>query len=272
MSKDCLRAQRGMVFWINQEAYNQQSKFKSFKGSTLVSSVQTLNRPWLVVSNNINNLNSPTCNVVPITQEEKPSLPVHVNFDWDNKKQTILTEQIRTVDILALGSYICTLSDDIMKSVEEALMIQLGIRPLLCYSDFVLDKTVSNLEKIVSQIIESKCKSVKQTIPVEQLEDTAIKLGQMIEDLVGEAKTEDIKPIVEEKVIEKKSEPEVETKESEPDESIRPNKRNKWTKERKIQYLKDCEELSPQEVMKKYNFSSIPSVFSTKYLCKNSLQ
>lgn len=48
-------------------------------------------------------------------------------------------------------------------------------------------------------------------------------------------------------------------------------KRNTWTNEARMQYLKDCEEMAPREVQEKYGFKTMQSVFQMKYLHKNAL-
>ena len=77
-----------------------------------------------------------------------------------------------------------------MEDVERALQIQYSLRPKFTYADYQLESVVDNLEKIVSAIIEHRTKHIAeelpdkpQPVPMEQIEDAAIKLGQMIEDL-----------------------------------------------------------------------------------------
>ena len=324
-----VRVQRGMVFWFNPErVYGKPKNYIGYKGKTYKSSIQNDNRPWLVISNNKGNSSSPTCNIVPITLEDKTEIPVHVHFTYEGIPQTILCEQPKTVDIMALGEYMYTISDDLMRKVERAMAIQCGIRPSISMVDFTLDNTVQHLEEIVSKILEFKMSEMKEeckksSIPVSQIEDAALHLGQMIEDLVGE----EIKPMT------NQPEPQKTTKEPEPIKQDKPvklqlphsvnpdkpnysgmsaidkfnarlekskqmnnhnidqaisnsigkldisldshtptkGKRNKWTAESRKAILEDCDRLSPQEVMKKYGFKSIQSVFQTKYQCKNAL-
>lgn len=141
MGKTYARVQRGQVYWFDpMKAYGGYDTFIGFNGREYKSSVQLNNRPWLVVSNNEGNSSSPTCNIIPITLEEKTRIPVHVYFSYEGKKQTILTEQMRTVDCLSLQEYIYTVSDDVMEQVEKALVVQYNIRPSVTYADFTLDK------------------------------------------------------------------------------------------------------------------------------------
>ena len=324
MGKTYTRIQRGQVYWFNPaEVYGESLEFTAFNGRTYKSSVQNFNRPWLVTSNNEGNSSSPTCNIVPITLEDKTEIPVHVKFTYEGKRQTILCEQPKTVDCLALKDYMYTVSDSIMEQVEKAIAIQHGIRPQVTYADFTLDSTIRHLEVVIANIIANKVEQVKQelqkeqlpagVIPTSQIEDAALHLGQMIEDLVGEQvkpiiqqpkpqETKEIKPI---KPVTNPQKPHIspfnQSRPSKPNyhgmsaiekfnarynqsqptkkEDTQPSKpiksssgkRNTWTTETRLQYLDDCEKMSPKEVQEKYGFKSIQSVFQMKYLHKNVL-
>lgn len=306
MVKSYSRVQRGQVYWFDPlESYGGYDTYLAFNGKEYPSSVQRNKRPWMVVSNDIGNSTSPTCNIIPITTSEtKSDIPTHVTYIFEGKTQTVLCEQIRTVDCLALKEYSHTVSDEILEKVEKALTIQFNIRPTVTYADFTLDSTIRHLEVVIANIISNKVELVKQelqkqqtpvgVIPKSQIEDAAINLSQMIEDLVGTIKVEDAKPIKEDTpkstvsshVIKPKITPTMsqvdkfnarynkENPEPKSKKSVDTTKsapRNKWTIESRQQYLNDCDKLSPQEVMKKYGFTKIQSVFQTKYLHRNAL-
>lgn len=305
MAKNYSRAKRGMVFWLNlSEAYNMGLKFKAHNGKEYKTSVQRGNRPYLVVSNNQGNDSAPTCNVVPITTEDKTDIPVHVKFTYEGLQQTILVEQPMTVDVMALGDYMCTLSDDVMKRVEKAQVIQNDIRPTVTYMDLKLENLLSHLEEVVSRIIKERVDAIQveeDEVKTAAIEDTALQLGQMLEDLCTPTPkpVETAAPLQESKSI-MLSQPKQKQKKpdysgmspiekfnaryghhtttpkavtpKEPAKTVKKSsKRNTWTLEKRQQYLEDCEKLSPQEVMKKWNLSTVQSVFQTKYTCKNVL-
>lgn len=319
MAKQYSRVRRGMVFWFDPvKSYNQPSNIVSHQMKQLPSHLQLENRPWMVVSNDDGNLNGPTCNIVPITLEDKPKLPCHVKFMYEGRMQTAMCEQVRTVDSVVLKDFMYIVSDEVLRNVERALAVQFSIRPSITTSDFALDTTLKNLEKIVAQIIQEKVNAYKaeissKVLPVSQIEDTALRLGQMLEDLcVTPSQTvpqsapaqepsqvvskpvtspnpvETAKPKQPEKPlsqIEKFNRKLQRTRElngtvpTKPHTSEVPTQvkedvkksRNSWTTEKRKEYLKDCDTLSPSEVMKKWNLGSISSVFSTKYACKNAL-
>lgn len=308
------RVQRGMVFWFNpDEVYGDSMEFEGFNNhKTYKSSVQHGKRPWLVVSNDDGNQSSYTCNVVPLTTEDKANIPVHIHFDYEGRRNTILCEQPRTIDKAALGSYLYTISDELMFKVEKAMAVQFGIRPVITYTDFTLDNVVDHLRNIVDHILQEKSKMIEQQVqsqqnrgggvPMSKIEDAAIELGSVIENLVGVTPSVNPKTIVEEKPEQKEkpqiladTQPKTVTtgnsqidkfnrrmeksqqlqsgKKQQPQQPTpeKKSKRNSWTEESRKQYLQDCETMTPQELMKKYNFKSIQSVFQTKYACKNAL-
>ena len=105
---------RGQIWWVNTN-------------KEIIGSVQSSNRPHLVVSNNIGNRNANIVTVIPCTSEEKKKMPMHVDCEINGIQNTILCEQIRTINTDELLNYMFTLEDDMMKKVDKALKITLGI-------------------------------------------------------------------------------------------------------------------------------------------------
>lgn len=62
------------------------------------SSVQSGQRPCIIISNNINNAHSSTINIIPCTTQ-KDCLPVHPSFCLNSRINYAMCEQIRTVDV-----------------------------------------------------------------------------------------------------------------------------------------------------------------------------
>lgn len=293
MARNVYNVKRGMVFWYNPNPVVNKfnATAKDARGNIRKSSVQAGRRPYVVISCDEGNLTASTCNIAPITDEEKTKLPVHVDVYFNGRVNTVLLEQVITVDQYALKDYICMFTDEIMVKIERALTVQYSIRPSLLYGDFDLSNVIESLEKVITRIIENKT-AMQQARPqatITEVEDVAMKLGAMIEELVGtsEVKIEEKQqmsvgneshPISEVQNQKSEHKPIVESSKLQP--SVEPqsnpvkNKttgRIKWTDELRHQYLKDCDEMSPQEVADKYGFSTIKSVFQTKYTCKNIL-
>ena len=100
--------------------------------SPVVGSEQGGERPVLIIQNDVGNLNSPTTIVIPITaQSGKAKLPTHVEIP--GKKNTlprdslVLAEQVRTLDKTRLKDKLCSLDEELMKKVDKALKISLGL-------------------------------------------------------------------------------------------------------------------------------------------------
>lgn len=99
--------------------------------SPVVGSEQGGVRPVLIVQNDIGNKYSPTIIAAAITSRlNKAKLPTHIALDKDlyglPKDSVILLEQIRTLDKQRLKEKIGELPDDLMKRVDDALLISLG--------------------------------------------------------------------------------------------------------------------------------------------------
>ena len=94
-------------------------------------SVQYGYRPVFILSNDKNNIFAKTVNIIPLTSKlNKRNIPVHVNLlDYEQyglkSPSTLLIEQIMTVSIFDLDSYIGHIEDkEILKSISNAISIQ----------------------------------------------------------------------------------------------------------------------------------------------------
>lgn len=101
----------------------------------VVGSEQGGIRPVLVVQNDVGNKYSPTVIIAAITSQiDKVKLPTHVELQSKDygleKDSVILLEQLRTIDKRRLKEKITILDQDIMKKVDEALKVSLGLEEL----------------------------------------------------------------------------------------------------------------------------------------------
>lgn len=80
-------------------------------------------RPVIIVSNNWNNANANTLNVIPCTTKEKKPLPCHVTLQ-DNT--IALTEQITTISKADILEYKDTLNWRDVRNLKIAMQIQFG--------------------------------------------------------------------------------------------------------------------------------------------------
>lgn len=89
----------------------------------------------LVLQNDIGNKYSPTVIVCAVTSQiEKAKLPIHVELNGEThgleRDSVILLEQVRTIDKRRLRERVTHLDGAVMKQVDEALMISLGLSEL----------------------------------------------------------------------------------------------------------------------------------------------
>ena len=101
--------------------------------SPVVGSEQGGVRPVLVVQNEIGNRYSPTVIVAPVTtQIVKARLPTHVELraaeHGVERDSVVLLEQVRTIDKRRLREKVTHLEGEIMRRVDEALKVSLGLQ------------------------------------------------------------------------------------------------------------------------------------------------
>lgn len=108
------RARRGDVWYINGH------------GRTC-GNEQHSNRPAVIVSNDRNNENSGTVEIVYITTQQKRGLPTHCTIRATGKRSTVLCEQIHTVAIERLERYIGKCTKKEMKKIEKCMIHSLQL-------------------------------------------------------------------------------------------------------------------------------------------------
>lgn len=106
-------------------------------------SEQGYRRFALIVQNNVGNRKSPTTIVIACTAKKKTDLPVHYEFvlsknimkDYDEErfgkeidKNTILAEQIKTVDKKRLRKFLGTMTDEFMDEIQKTIDISLDLK------------------------------------------------------------------------------------------------------------------------------------------------
>lgn len=104
---------RGDIFWGS----NDSARGCEQKG----------HRPYIIVSNNMNNNHSKLLTVVPVTTKEKGNLPTHKTIYINKTKSTAVCEQITTIEKIDLLKYIKSLTLDEFREIEEGIMVQLAL-------------------------------------------------------------------------------------------------------------------------------------------------
>jgi mRNA interferase MazF len=96
----------------------------------VVGSEQGGVRPVLVVQNDVGNRYSPTFVVVPLSSAKKQLLPTHIHICGTKtlpRDSIVLAEQIRTIDKIRLREYVGTVDSELMKKIDTALKISIGV-------------------------------------------------------------------------------------------------------------------------------------------------
>lgn len=105
---------RGEIYYISRGGYNTGSE-------------QQADRPGVIVSNDKNNKNSQTLEVVYLTTQPKNELPTHCTIRSTGRVSTVLCEQIHTVAVERIGKYIGVCTAQEMQNIDTGLMISIGL-------------------------------------------------------------------------------------------------------------------------------------------------
>lgn len=107
--------------------------------SPVVGSEQGGLRPVLIIQNDVGNKYSPTVIAAAITSKTtKTKLPTHIGIEAEMsagitgeqgllRDSVVLLEQVRTIDKTRLKEKMGHLSDNVMKSVNEAIAVSFGL-------------------------------------------------------------------------------------------------------------------------------------------------
>ncbi|MCL2776346.1 MAG: type II toxin-antitoxin system PemK/MazF family toxin, partial [Oscillospiraceae bacterium] len=100
--------------------------------SPVIGSEQGGIRPVLIIQNDMGNRYSPTVICAAITSQiNKAKLPTHIEIDCQTymlmKDSVVLLEQVRTIDKKRLREKIGRLDDGLMRRVDRALEISIGL-------------------------------------------------------------------------------------------------------------------------------------------------
>ncbi len=118
IAKGCVYMKRGDVFYADLRP--------------VVGSEQGGVRPVLIIQNDVGNKYSPTVICAAITSKlNKAKLPTHIELEAKKyglvKDSVILLEQLRTIDKQRLKDKVCHLDSEIMRRVNDSLLISLEL-------------------------------------------------------------------------------------------------------------------------------------------------
>lgn len=143
---------RGEIYYISRGGYNTGSE-------------QQADRPGVIVSNDKNNKNSQTLEVVYLTTQPKNELPTHCAIRSTGRVSTVLCEQIHTVAVERIGKYIGVCTAQEMQNIDIGLMISIGLGD----GGATKDKTVVADQKEEKKTEEKKTETKVQMETNEEL-------------------------------------------------------------------------------------------------------
>lgn len=118
-------------------------------------SEQRAGRPAIIVSNEKNNANSATVEVVYLTTQPKHDLPTHVTVRGTGKDSIALCEQITSISLDRLGEYCGECSKQELAALETAMMISLDLS-----ISGVQTKEVEVVKEVVKEVPAADSKEV----------------------------------------------------------------------------------------------------------------
>lgn len=115
-----IEVKRGDIVWLKEEV----------PYFTLGDNVQYTDRPYIVISNNVNNSKAPTVNLACISKQvKKANYPMHVflskskyNLQYDS---VVYAEQILTINKSYVKEIVASLDATDMKKFNRAIYVQL---------------------------------------------------------------------------------------------------------------------------------------------------
>lgn len=106
-------------------------------------------RPVIIIQNDVANYYSNTTIIVPLTSQTKSKIPTHYEFTFSEenmldfkpryenlKKNTVIAEQIKTIDKSRLIKYVGTMNEEFMKKVQEVIGQSLNFIPVPIPKDY----------------------------------------------------------------------------------------------------------------------------------------
>lgn len=140
-----IRYAKGMVYWGNLPTYGNNNLTQG-------------DRPYVIVSNDVNNMHSKNIMVVPCTTNTtRDDIPTHVKVKLDGKDTMIQCEQILTINPGQLRSFYGLLDKSVMDNVDKALSIALGIEPIPeTKVKTIIPDNVEKLNKPSKQIVRNQ--------------------------------------------------------------------------------------------------------------------
>ena len=104
---------RGQVWWWNCPSRDREH-------------IQKGTRPVVIVSNDTCNRVSPAVTVVPLTTRASGAYPQQAPIVIERRVSIALADQLTTISVNELGSYVTTLQQFQMNDIDRAILVQMG--------------------------------------------------------------------------------------------------------------------------------------------------
>lgn len=238
------KIRRGSVYHVHRDVDDSEL----LKGTNILNKN---NRPFIVISNNVNNRNSGVITMAPLVSHARKG-PYSVEFT-DNKNITrmVAVNQLTAIAIEQIGSYWYTVSPEIMDKIDKALIIHENLKPYISrlVSQYVEEITGVMLPRNLDIPLDLKedkdltIEEVKQLINDRRPNQNDIEVS--VEEDISATKEEPIKEVP--PVIEKEK---VEEKIKKPLRLKKHPKGSKWTEKEAKKYIEFYNTHTLEECMK----------------------
>ena len=254
---------KGQVYWFDPEkTYGLEPRFTDKQNISRFTTLILKSRPYVVVSSTKNNNYKDTIVVCPITSKSrinsendiKLRSTVETGLARSNKEfdSYVIVDQIRVIDKLALGAYICTLSELDINNINNA------IERLFIKDEYVGNSKVQ-LTKSTLKEYENK-ESSNPTINIDNDKINEI-ISKSVEKAIGTVAKDFFKDCVS-KIVDEKIKEILSTKNTSTKNDTKSKTRKKYSKrfnslskKEKFSMLKDIKSMSKEEFIKKYDIS-----------------
>lgn len=164
--------QRGDVFTAN---------LNSVESKAICGSEQGGKRPVVILQNNMGNKYSPTVVVALVTSRmTKKKLPTHVEVKAGegglDKDSVVLLEQIKTIDKQRLSTYRGRISEETMKTIDNATKVSMGL-------DDTRQKELDTLIIRIKEIDTAITCCLSKGITEDMLQDEIRKINMLLSKL-----------------------------------------------------------------------------------------
>lgn len=259
-----------MVFWysIDERVGRTNVPKLDIDGKSYNDRLMYGARPWVVVSSEDICRRNTVVSVLPIfdTSEQKfIKDPAHIYLKFKGKDSVIVTEQIRSVNSIELQEYMCILEDDYLAEVDVVLANTLGINNVR--NTLASTGSLESIENVIASIVEKRVSQALEYLPKADnvdIEDAAIRIAENLQVLFDTHEEQENKGVEDEcntrgSKTSITQAPVSNTPKNNSDIQVVRSideKYHRWTECEMIEFAHDLEDLTPEQLMKKYGCTS----------------